>query len=59
MARITCNCKADHRGNSQSAEYQNKIYGTNVRIATPFKDKFGNTAFRCTICLRETTKGTN
>lgn len=45
-----CNCKADGKGNTAGAEYQDKIYGKNMRIHTIGKD---GKKFFCTVCSKE------
>lgn len=47
MAKIICNCKH---------EYQEKKYGSNIRIGVPKKTTQGAQEFVCTVCLTKTTK---
>ena len=43
-----CNCKADDKGNTNGAQYQDKRYGKGQRVCNLDKDKNP----RCTVCGR-------
>jgi hypothetical protein len=50
---LTCNCTANSHGVTDSAKYQDKIYGKGKRLYTYCKE----TAFRCTVCGKQASKG--
>lgn len=45
--QIKCKCTADKYGNKQAAQFQDKTYGNQIRIANP---KLGNKIATCTVC---------
>lgn len=45
--QIKCKCTADKYGNKQAAQFQDKTYGNQTRIANP---KLGHKEATCTIC---------
>lgn len=45
--KIKCNCQGDKANNSKAAEFQDKQYGKNIRIANP---KYDNKHATCTVC---------
>lgn len=46
---LKCNCKRDRRGNAQAAQYQDKKYGSQMRVHNQ-SAKSSPPTYRCTIC---------
>lgn len=54
MAKIQCSCKTIP---NTASEYQEKLYGKGIRIATEATEKDGKTPkYKCTICSKITNK---
>lgn len=58
MTKIKCNCIDDKRGNKQGADFQNKVYGQGIRIATEKQKPIQGQpqVYVCTVCGTSTTK---
>lgn len=53
MAIYNCNCTADSKGNTQGANYQDKVYGKGRRVHTGYGDTPAletQKKQRCTVC---------